>query len=468
MNLKKLINFPFYFIIFISFLIFLLGFNNLKNIALYSYFLFFISFILIFTSFYYLKFSNFENKINFFTVILFTYITLSIINFFIILNNYYNPSQLKEKQMRIEKANELGIEFDKRTRLQVIEDYRKNNKETYGVILPSLFSQQYIKKNLFPLSGISNVFTVYGNETGEYLVYKSDRYGFNNEDYVYDQNEIDFLIIGDSFAHGANVKNGNDVASILRKKGYSAVTIGMGANGPLTELASMVEYGVELKPKIILWFLFSNDLNDLVRELQNPILKNYLSNENFNQDLINKQKEIDLMLKEIHEIKISEFKENEKRFFKTSYNPNKFFSKNNLKKFFTLYEIRALLNIDKGSFKKENKVTNYTRENFKKIFKKACSIADKNNSQIFIVNLPSYESLDNGKSFKNDFIKSFIKNFFVEVIDFGDFLLLQNDFRVFFPLKMIGHYTREGYENLSNIILDKTILNESVGGCEKS
>ena len=175
MNLKKLINFPFYFIIFISFLIFLLGFNNLKNIALYSYFLFFISFILIFTSFYYLKFSNFENKINFFTVILFTYITLSIINFFIILNNYYNPSQLKEKQMRIEKANELGIEFDKRTRLQVIEDYRKNNKETYGVILPSLFSQQYIKKNLFPLSGISNVFTVYGNETGEYLVYKSDR-----------------------------------------------------------------------------------------------------------------------------------------------------------------------------------------------------------------------------------------------------------------------------------------------------
>ena len=76
--------------------------------------------------------------------------------------------------------------------------------------------------------------------------------------------------------------------------------------------------------------------------------------------------------------------------------------------------------------------------------------------------------MDNGKSFNNDFIKSFITNFFVEIIDFGDFLLLQNDFKVFFPLKMIGHYTSKGYENLANIILDKTILNENIGGCEKS
>ena len=41
------------------------------------------------------------------------------------------------------------------------------------------------------------------NESGYYSIYKSDRYGFNNPDYVWDKNEIDLVIIGDSFAHGA-------------------------------------------------------------------------------------------------------------------------------------------------------------------------------------------------------------------------------------------------------------------------
>ena len=111
-----------------------------------------------------------------------------------------------------------------------------------------------------------------------------------------------------AFAHGANVKKGQDVASILRKKGFNAITIGMGANGPLAELASLIEYGIDLNPKNILWFYSSNDLKDLVRELQNPILKKYLTRENFKQDLILKQKKIDKILIEFHENKIKDFK----------------------------------------------------------------------------------------------------------------------------------------------------------------
>ena len=466
MKLKNLIiNLVFIFIIFISFFIFLKGLNNLKNIALYSYFLFFIAFTATLASLYFLKFSNFDKKINFLTIIFFSYITLFFINSFLILNDFYNPAVLKEKEKRIERAKKSEIQFDERTKLQVIQDLKEKNKTAYSVMLPSLFIQSSKKNDLVSLSGISNSLTVYGNETGEYLIYLSDRYGFNNDDYIYDHDMIDYLIIGDSFAHGANVAKGEDVASILRKKGYTAVTIGMGASGPLIELASLIEYGVQFKPKKILWFYFSNDSTDLVRELQNPILKKYITHENFKQDLLSKQKKIDEVLKTLHESKIREYqKNNEQRFFKTSYNPIKLFSKNNIRKAFTLYQIRALLNIDKGAFIKENRITSETKENFKKIFYKACKIADKNNSQFFLVNLSTFKTLSKGKTFSSTFVEYFINNFFVKRINFGDFLLLQDDFKSFFPFQMAGHYTKEGYEELAEIILDNT-RNKDLNNC---
>jgi len=419
----------------------------------------------IFISLYFIIFSNLEKKINFLIIVFFSYITLFFINFFLIFYNFYNPQALQEKEKRIEKAKKLKIKFDERTKLQVILDLKKINKKAYSAILPSLFNQSTKENNLMPLSGISNSLTVYGNETGEYLIYQSDRYGFNNNDLIYDQNTIDYLIIGDSFAQGAFAAKGEDPASILRKKGYTTITLGMGANGPLAELASLIEYGTQFKPKAILWFYFKNDLGDLVRELQNPILKKYISYENFSQNLINKQKKIDEILIKFHENKIKEYqKYNEKRFFNTGYKPIKFLSKNNLVKILTLYKIRVLLNVDKGAFTKENKITSETKENFKKVFYKACKIADKNNSQFFLVNLSSFKTLSEGKTFANNFIEDFMKDFFIKRINFGDFLLKQENFKSFFPLQMAGHYTKEGYEKLTEIILENTD-NKDLNNC---
>ena len=254
--------------------------------------------------------------------------------------------------------------------------------------------------------------TVYGNETGKYLIYKSDRYGFNNEDSIYDEDTIEYLIIGDSFAHGANVAEGEDVASVLRKKGYNSITIGMGANGPLRELGSLIEYGVNLKPKKILWFHYSNDLRDLHRELEDSQLKKYMLEDGFKQNLIIKQKEIDQVLKKFHDKKFQQYlKKNSGRFVEFSDNSSNFFSKNNLWKFITLFRIRNLLNLDKGAFIKENKITKETKKNFMKIFSKACKIADKNNAQFFLINLTSFNTLSKGKTYENKFTENFLENF---------------------------------------------------------
>ena len=52
-----------------------------------------------------------------------------------------------------------------------------------------IINNNNFKDSIFPLSGISKILTVDCNENGPYSVYFSDRYGFNNDDRIYNKNE---------------------------------------------------------------------------------------------------------------------------------------------------------------------------------------------------------------------------------------------------------------------------------------
>ena len=102
----------------------------------------------------------------------------------------------------------------------------------------------YINKDfsIFPLSGISNSQTIYCNENGYTSVYKSDRYGFSNPDTEWDSKEIEYLIVGDSFAQGACVNRPNDIGSVLRKLSNKSV-LNLGYGGMVSiEYATLREY----------------------------------------------------------------------------------------------------------------------------------------------------------------------------------------------------------------------------------
>ena len=145
-----------------------------------------------------------------------------------------------------------------------------------------------LKENkILPLSGISNVRTIYCNEGGFYSIYKSDRYGFNNPDEEWDK-KIDFILLGDSFVHGACVNRPNDITSSLRNLGFSALNLGYGGNGPMTMYATLKEF-YQKDTKFILWFYYYNDHNNLKNEKNEPILNKYIDDETFTQNLINNQ-----------------------------------------------------------------------------------------------------------------------------------------------------------------------------------
>lgn len=125
---------------------------------------------------------------------------------------------LLEPNSHSRAAADLGVEFDERSKLKVIEDLNAEGVDA----VPTVFPQGFIKEigvnkedvhSLYPLGGVSNKTTVYNNESGKFLIYESDRYGFNNPDSEWNSREVDWLLTGDSFTHGAGTtQQGQEIA----------------------------------------------------------------------------------------------------------------------------------------------------------------------------------------------------------------------------------------------------------------
>ena len=126
---------------------------------------------------------------------------------------FLKPIRIEDIHKKFSKNEKF--ELDLRTRKEFYLDEKKINPE----IVVSVSSDNFISKDkkFVPLSAISNKETISCNESGQFKKYFSDRYGFNNPDKMWDKQEIDFLILGDSFAHGDCVFEENNFAGNLRK-----------------------------------------------------------------------------------------------------------------------------------------------------------------------------------------------------------------------------------------------------------
>ena len=211
----------------------------------------------------------------------------------------------KQKNSRVDVVKEkiykkkTGKNYDQRTKLEFFKELKKKEKDVTLALSPGYYLKN---KNIeiFPFSGVSNSKTVYCNENGYYSIYDSDRYGFNNPDNEWDKKETEYLLVGDSFTHGACVNRPNDMASVLRTLSKKTVlNLGYRGNNPLIEYAVLREYLVP-SVKNIVWFFFEgNDLKQLEKELSNEILVKYLKDENFSQGLKSQQDKIDFLSEQL-------------------------------------------------------------------------------------------------------------------------------------------------------------------------
>jgi len=338
--------------------------------------------------------------IFFSTVFLFSFVY--VIQISIIFNDIVRANNKKEFRLNYSKKN--NFDYDARNKFQILSDLKLQGVDAVVAIDP--YHHLKDDNNLFPLSSFSNRLTIHCNEYGRSVSYQSDRHGFSNPDKEWD-NQTDFLIIGDRFAHGDCIPQEKTIAGNLRRLngGDGVLNLGFGGNGPLIEFAVLREYLDKSKAKRVLWFYCeTNDLvgpgdwvknEGLEAELKNNILFNYIDDPNFSQNLIVKQDKINKLNQE----KLNIFIEN----FEKQKNQNFVFDIIKLK------NIRYYL----SNFSELNKQQNPQKINdeFKKIISLTDQYLDKKNVDFYFIYLTDIHRYSKSKFDRN-------KHDYQKVIDF--------------------------------------------------
>ena len=186
---------------------------------------------------------------------------------------------------------ELFINFNnnrifQKTRLYYLnKDSKKLNEKTYL----NFGAYKLIDKenDILPLSGYENAkILLCLDENNNPVYFNSDMNGFNNN--YADKKNI--LLIGDSYVQGMCVNNENNLNEQFKKYNLNTLSLGVSGNGPLLEFATFKEYKLDFNLKSIILFITpDNDFYDLSNEKNNKILKNYLNDDNFKQNLSTEQ-----------------------------------------------------------------------------------------------------------------------------------------------------------------------------------
>src|SRR5215471_12132286 len=138
-----------------------------------------------------------------------------------------------------EAAAKNAVRFDGRRPFQVVREMRDRGEKAYPALWGLNQTVPVIHINdaeVVPLAGISRSITVFCNESGQYLVYRSDEHGFHNPSGIWNSQHFDVAVVGDSFAQGYCVPLDQDLVASIRWQFPSTISVGVAGNGPLKEL----------------------------------------------------------------------------------------------------------------------------------------------------------------------------------------------------------------------------------------
>lgn len=211
-----------------------------------------------------------------------------------------------DEQKRRAYAATLGLSYDARSRLEVMEALRAGGEDAV-LLVPARYFMRGLDvghNRLLPLGGASNVTTVEYNETGQYLVFRSDEHGFHNPPGLWNLSKIQIALVGDSFAFGSSVPSDSNLGAALRSRYPKTLNLGYPGMGPLARLAAITEYLPSRRPDLVVWIFTWNDLvDDVYWEKNQPALRGYLEQPPKLQHLDQRQAEVDQMVRELLEIR---------------------------------------------------------------------------------------------------------------------------------------------------------------------
>ncbi len=300
-NKKILHIMNFFLLIFIFLLIFKYKNSDIYYSGFYKNFIIYLSLFFVFNII--ITFQNSEEVRKIYNIFLISIIA-SFYSIEIYLNVTVKPhAAIEDLQFRKEQADKLNLPFDTRTKYEVYNEIKSKGIKVVPTVPPNdIFHKtktffNEISSPIYPIANISNVTTVFCNESGKRTIYFSDKYGFRNKNDVWDKSEIDIVILGDSLVHGACVDDEYVISSQLQSiTGKNVLNLGIQGHGPLMQIAAIKEYAYIKKPKIVLWYYSeANDLSNMIYEMSIDKIKKY-KEKNYSQKLMDNQELIDNQL----------------------------------------------------------------------------------------------------------------------------------------------------------------------------
>jgi len=359
-------------------------------------------------------------------------------------------------------AKKFDIEIDNRPYIKVFSELVKTNdlRHEFRLNISSLDAYKSVLTNLkfIPLKGPinSNSLGQYSNENGNYKIYKNDKYGFRNDNKIYDKKIIN-LIIGDSFAEGLPLEQNKNVSSILIDKfDLNTANFGIAGTSLISYYAVFKEYAKQIKPEnVILFYYEGNDFLMLNSE-KNSFLSKYLK-ENFTQNLIKKNYEVNKSLKILENYtqdKYSILMEKEIQKEKNLFNKEKMID------FLEIQNLRSILNIDLS-------VPDYSMETnlFKTIIRNINEQTQEWGGELILVYVPSWGRYNDKYKFEGNNAKyifnlknlliNYLKESSIKYIDLDKEFTKSNNPSKYYNFDFYGHFNDEGYMLLSELINSK-------------
>jgi hypothetical protein len=198
-----------------------------------------------------------------------------------------------------EIARRQSVAFDERTISEVVSSLRAQGTDALPGIARSWAQQQEPRRALpegfYPLSHAANVAVVECNEGGEYLVYRTDEFGFNNPRGLV-SGGIDVALVGESHGLGYCVPAAESFAALIRRAHPRTANFSLADSRSLSMLATFREYVEPLRPPVVLWIV-DPGFADPGPEHDDPVLSRYLDPA-FSQGLIHRQSEVDAAVRQ--------------------------------------------------------------------------------------------------------------------------------------------------------------------------
>lgn len=343
-----------------------------------------------------------------------------------------------------------------------LEYYNYNKQDFNNLELWSGY-MGFLKKDIPFFSNIPNSEILFCNETGSWVTYKSDQFGFNNNNFL--SNEKKTILLGDSFTEGMCVSRENNIATNLNRiTNEKYLNLGISGTGPIEQLIIYREYSDLVDHDKVFWLFFEG--NDVInfRDKLNDINFNSYFETSFNSKKILENENYEILKKRYLYNLIEKYddfaggmKSTLNVYLYKSDEFSEILSLSNSVNALSIY-LRNLYNFYNSKFNEEYNLSSEILINNQIEFTKFLQIASKifGDKELYLIYIPEYDSigpLENPiKKKVLDLYKKSFRN--IKFIDLEKNLDQYSRFDLF-PNGLPAHFSKNGYKIVSEIIANE-------------